>query len=236
MSATFNQVVDLIDRNVDTDSESYPLADKVVDINLALDKVFSLIFQNSGTWQYDDSGHDDYPIIQTNLVSGQRDYTFVSDEQGNLILDIYKVLVADPNGVFYEVKPIDVEQGSINTSSFTDGLNIGGTPYRYDKMANGVLLDPVPNYSVASGLKVYINREASYFTEADTTKKPGFAGLFHEYLALRPAYQYAYRHGLGNAKQLQQEMLLMEDAIETYYSKRAKDEPQKLRTLYRSSR
>ncbi len=192
------------------------------DINLALDFVWATIFKAGGTWQYDDSSHTDYPIITTNLVAGQRDYAFVSDESGNIILDIYKVLIAQPDGTFIEVKPVDV-QSEKGTSGFYDGNDTQGTPTQYDKTANALFLDAIPNYTITDGIKVYINREGSYFTTADTTKKAGFAGIFHEFLALRPSYQYAYRNSLPNMLNLNTEMLKMEKAIKDYYGARQKD-------------
>lgn len=216
-------IVELIDAYVKTNSSRYPLTEKTRDINLALDRVFSLIFKNSGDWQFDDSNHSDYPIITTNLVANQRDYSFVSDETGNLVLDIYKVMVkTSATGSYAEIKPVD-QQSDADMSSFFDGNNATGIPTRYDKTANGIFLDVIPSYSATDGLKIFINREASYFTTTDTTKKPGFAGIFHEYLALRPAYQYALRNGLPNVNILKAEMLEMEQAIEQYYANRERD-------------
>ena len=224
MSINFTQITELIDRNCKSNSSSYPIAEKTADINLALDKVIDLIFKSSGRWQFDDSNHDDYPTITTNLVAGQRDYPFVTDEQGNLILDIYKVMVkSTTTGQYEEVYPVDM-QSDEGVSSFYDGLNTQGKPYRYDKTANGIFLDAIPDENVTEGLKIFINREGSYFTTTDTTKKPGFAGLFHEYLALRPSYQYAYRNGLEITKLLKNEMLEMESAIKKHYRDRNKDE------------
>lgn len=238
MSANFTQIISNIDRNCKTTNNptAYPLAEKVADMNLALDKAWAIILQSSGTWQLDDSNQTDYPIITTNLVSGQRDYSFTVDGSGNLILDIYKVLIANTSGVYHEIYPVDV-QSEWPMQGFTSGQNITGQPSRYDKTGNGIFLDAIPNYNSTGGLKIYINREASYFTVSDTTKKPGFAGIFHEYLALRPSYQYAYRNSLNNAQALQNEMLLMEDAMQEYYSKRSKDERTQIRMVhYRSSR
>lgn len=223
MSLNFTQIKSLIDRNCKSDDTSYPVADKTADINLAWDRAISLIFKSSGTWQFDDSNHTDYPIIMTNLVAGQRDYSFTTDEQGNLILDIYKVMVKNADGYFEEIYPVD-QQSDSDTGSFYDGRDAQGRPYRYDKTANGIFLDPIPNENVTNGLKIFINREASYFTTADTTKKPGFAGLFHEYLALRPSFQYAYRNGLSNTNALQNEMDKMESDLKKYYRDRTKDE------------
>lgn len=222
MSLTFSQTVSLIDRNCKSNSSNYPIADKTADINLALDFVWATIFKAGGTWQYDDSNQTDYPIITTNLVSGQRDYAFVTDESGNIILDIFRVVMAQPNGVFVDISPVDV-QSEADVAGFYDGRDITGTPTKYDKTSNAIFLDAIPNYTVTNGLKVYINREGSYFTVSDTTKKAGFAGIFHEYLALRPSYQFAYRNNLKNAPALLAEMLKMEAAIKSYYGARERD-------------
>lgn len=235
MSLTFTQITALIDRNCKSNSSNYTIADKTADINLALDNVWAMIFKAGGTWQYDDSSHPDYPIITTDLVTGQRDYAFVTDQQGNLVLDIYKVLVAQPNGTFVQITPVDV-QSEKDTAGFYDGLNIQGTPSRYDKTANAIFLDTIPNYSLTDGLKVYINREGISFVPGDTTKKAGFAGLFHEYLALRPSYQYAYRNSLKNANALLGELLKMEKAIKDYYGKRERDVRQAMRPNVESNK
>lgn len=237
MSANFTKIVNTIRKNTKTENNvnAYPLTAIVDDVNSTLDDVFALIFHNSGTWQFDDTNNTDYPIITTNLTSGQRDYPFTSDENGNLILDIFKVLVANPSGTYTEVFPIDIDQNA-GTQAFYNGLNTGGQPWRYGKIANGIFFDAVPNYSYAQGIKMYINREASYFTVSDTTKKPGFAGLFHEYLALRPSYEYAYRNSLPNVNVLKAEMQEMRDSIETYYSNRSRDEKQQIIPVYRSAR
>jgi hypothetical protein len=228
MSLNFTQIQALIDRNCKSSSVSYTVADKTADINLALDKALSIIFTSSGKWQFDDSNQTDYPFITTDLTANKRDYTFTTDGSGNLILDIYKVMVKDPtSGYFFEILPVD-QQSDEYTQGFWSGQNSTGTPYRYDKTANGIFLDALPGYTSSGGLKVFINREGSYFTTSDTTKKPGFAGLFHEYLALRPSYMYAYRNSLPNANLLQNEMLLMEAAMKNYYSDRGKDENPKI--------
>lgn len=215
-------IVEMIDANVGTNSTTYPIGEKTRDINLALDKVFALIFQVGGTWQFDDSNHTDYPIITTNIVSGQRDYSFTTDGSSNLVLDIFKVLVSDSSGNFFEVFPVD--QQTIAPVSYLNGQNTTGLPSTYDKTGNGIFLDAIPNYNKTGGLKVLINRTGSYFTTTDTTKKPGFAGIFHEYLALRPSFQFAMRKSLDNMNVLKAEMLEMEADIQNYYKSRQRDE------------
>jgi lipopolysaccharide export LptBFGC system permease protein LptF len=223
MSLNFTQIKNSIDRKVKSNNISYPVEEKTEDINESLDFIYATIFEVGGKWQFDDTNHSDYPIISTSLVSGQRDYTFTSDQQGNLILDIYKVMVKDENGTFIEIYPVD-QQSDEYTQGFWNGLNQTGIPTRYDKTANGIFLDAIPSYDSINGLKVFINREGSYFQTSDTTKKPGFAGLFHEYLALRPAYKYAQANSLKNEKSLLSDLLTVEGKIKKYYRDRTKDE------------
>lgn len=200
------------------------------DCNLALDDFFTLAFKSDGRWQFDDSNHTDYPTITTNLVSGQRDYSFTSDELGNLILEVQKVAVANSSGQFSEIASVDVTTES-GMGAFFDGQNASGTPTRYDKMANAIFLDPIPNYNYTNGLKVYINREASYFTYTDTTKKPGIPGLFHRYLAIKPAFDYARRNSSANSVALQNEILRIEQDIRSYFSLRNKDERKRMTVI-----
>ena len=196
-----------------------------VAVNLTWDNYLSIALPASGKWQFDDSNQTDYPIIKTNLVDGQRDYTFTTDEGGNLILDIYKVaiLLSATDTLYQEIKPID-QQSDTEAWGILSENTTEGTPYQYDKTANGLFLDPIPSYNATNGLKVYINREASYFTTSDTTKKPGCPGLHHRYFVLKPAFDYARVHGMSIEGSLRNEVILMEKAIEGYFGRRSKDD------------
>lgn len=194
------------------------------DINLALDRAFSIIFEADGTWQFDDSNHTDYPIITTNIVANQRDYTFTTDGNSNLILDIEKVaiLTSASATVYEEIEPRDIHSDKFSPFVAND-TTVTGVPTFYDKLGNGIFLDPIPDYSATNGLKLYINREGSYFTTSDTTKKPGIAGVLHEYFVIRPAYQYAYANGLSTVSFFYEEMLRIEEAMKKYYARREQD-------------
>jgi len=210
----------------DVSGNTDKLKDFTADANTALDRYMEIALKSSGKWQFDDSNHTDYPFIYTNLVSGQRDYTFTTDESGNLILDIYKVMVADNTGIYREILPVDQQElnnPQLNVDSFIDGQNSSGTPTRYDKTANGIFLDVIPNYNYTNGLKVFINREGSYFTYTDTTKMAGVAGTHHRYFAIKPAYDYARRHSLSNVQSLFNEVTMLEREIGEYYARRDRD-------------
>lgn len=232
-TTTKSGIIQQIERNCgfndgDISGNTTLLAQFTGDVNTTHDKVLSLIFGVGGTWQFDDSNQTDYPIITTDLVANQRDYPFLTDSSSNLILDVYKVFVkqSGTTGTYTEIYPVDVQSNA--PTSFTDGLNIAGLPNSYDKTANAIFLDPIPNYSLTDGLKVYINREGSYFATSDTTKKPGVAGLFHEYYALRPSYMYCMRNGLKISETLKRDMLEMEQAMTDYYKAREKDVQKRL--------
>lgn len=198
-------------------------------VNLSIDKVFHIIFGADGKYNYDDSNHTTYPILTGNLVDGQRDYSFTTDADSNLVLDIHRVFVrmssTDP---YYEIFPRDVQSDSEGEiSGFIDGLNTEGRPQTYDKTATGIFIDPIPNANSTAGLKIYVNREGSYFTSSDVTaqtKIPGFAGLYHLYCVYEPAYQYAMANNLSNREVLDREVQRLELDITEYYSRRSRDE------------
>lgn len=205
------------------------LKEFTAEANIALDDFFAIALPASGMWQLDDSNQTDYPIITTNLVSGQRDYPFTTDELGNLVLDIFRVFIKPDasTSVYQEIFPID-QQSDPGTEGFTDGQNLTGTPYRYDKTGNALFLDPIPSYNATNGLKVYINREASYFATTDTTKKPGVPGLFHKYFYLKPALSYFRINNQQKYQVLLGEVLKLEKDIKDYFGRRERDIPRRI--------
>lgn len=213
------------------------------EINLALARAWELIFKADGTWKWDDDNHTTrFPVITTDLTAGRRDYAFTSDELGNVVLDIARVFIKTTatNGVYQEIYPVDVESDS-GTESFTDGLEVQGIPYRYTKIGKAIILDGVPPATVADGLKVYIDREGSYFAAGDTSKVPGFAGTLHEYLAVRPSHVFATANTMsiaggvlrnGAMTGLLREVSDWEARITRYYGSREHDR----RTIIRGRR
>lgn len=192
--------------------------------NDALDAALKIIFRVGGTAKFDDSNHDDYNIIYLDLVSGQDNYSFLTDSQGNLILEIDKVFIKQSaSGPYVPISPVDTASEDVR-SSFYDQLGATGIPSQYDKTGNGILLDVVPSVSITSGIKIYIAREGSYFDSEDTTKKPGFDGLFHNYIPVYVAHDWG-RLNLPVSKfnALEREKLEIEKAMEEWYGQKEKD-------------
>lgn len=204
-------------------------------INLGLDDVWGVILQACNLGGLDDTNYTDYPFFSTNLISGQRDYAYSVDGDGNVILDVSRVMVAQPSGVFKEIYPVNQETTTskrgnpIDTNSFIDGKNASGTPTRYSKQGgNSILLDVIPNYNINGGLLIFGDREASYFSTTDTTKKPGFAGIFQNYPALFASEMYSGINSLSNLKKIMADKVNMRRDIQVYYAMRDKDVPKRM--------
>lgn len=197
-------------------------------INTAQDEVMAEALKVNG-WNVDDFNHTKDPFITIPLVSGQRDYHFSTDQEGSLILNIYKVMVLNSNGLYVELDPVDQQShdsNQVNLASFWNGQNTTGMPTRYDKTGNGVFLDPIPltgSVTLAAGLKVFIDRESTYFAVSDTTKISGIDGLCHDYLYLKPSYEYARDKGLQNRETLFRDVQVSMKKIKERYGGREKD-------------
>lgn len=182
------------------------LADFVADVNEELDTFLHIATRADGTWQVDDSNYTtddgDLPIIYTDLVANQSDYSFLTDEFGNVILDLLRVYILS-NGQYIPLEYVD-RTNNDNRGLYSEDGNTG-TPRVYDKSGNTITLDPIPVANVTEGLKVEINREAYYFSVSDTTKKPGVPGVLHKVFYIGPAYKYARQNNLANLSRLERD-------------------------------
>lgn len=221
MSLNFTQIIAGIDIEAKSNSTSYPLADKVYDINLALDEAISEAIKAAGIGQMDDTNHTNFPFITTNLVSGQRDYSFLTDGSGNLILDLFSVLRMSPQGVYEKIPQVDLQ--SQDRPSFYDGQNQTGTPSTYDRTGNTIIFDVIPDYSQDDGVQMFIDREGSHFTISDTSKMPGLDGRVHEFLVVQPAWKHASRNDLSGADKLKERMIALKAEIRRIYAGKDKN-------------
>jgi hypothetical protein len=201
---------------VGANATSYPINDITRNVNRWFDKAVSLIFKSSGRWQWDDSNQTTFPSATTDLTSGQQDYTLEVSH-----LKIERVEVKNEDGNWQRLLPFDKRDvhGSIEGFETTDGL-----PRYYDVVGKSVFLYPAPSFTQADSLKVWFQRRGSYFDTDDTTKTPGFAEIFHRYLSLGAAYDYALKNSVANRNQLREELSAMEEEIKDFYALRQPDE------------
>lgn len=223
-STNFDIISD-IDFWAGTTSTTYPTEDKTRNINLGYDRVVSLILQADGRWQWDDANASDIPTGTINLVSGTQKYDLGTGV--STFLRIVKVACKDTGGTYRELEPMSLQD--------FEGIDVmdatrTGTPTAYFKMGDYLVLNVIPNYSSTSGLKLYTQKNVSYFTTSDTTKEPGFAAPFHRLLSLYPAKDYCSVNDMPKRLSvIIGEIEKLEASLVAFYSQRSRDERPRLR-------
>lgn len=208
-----NEIKDDIDFMVGSTSASYPVADKIRNVNIAYQNVARLIWESADGWQYDDSNVSTLPVATSTMVHGQQDYEVPTDAQ-----KIERVEVKDSAGNFIKIRPIDIHDVTIAMSEFNETF---GMPIYYDMVGRSVTLYPAPSSgyaTMASGLKVYVSRDVEAFVTGDTTKRPGYAKAFHRILSYAAALDYTRNE--EDRRFYVQQKDQMEKALQRFYQKR----------------
>lgn len=217
------------------DSTQWATSKVVNSVNNYLDTVAGYAIGADRRFQWDDTNHSKLPKGTTALVSGQADYSFLTDEQGNAILNLVSVTILEiATNKETLLTPIDLKEESYDYASF--GVS-SGLPTTYDKIADNVIkLDRQPSASDASTykLKFYFQRTPSYFTTSDTTKAPGVPPLLHRGFVINAAYDGALTLGLANLQPLAAERQLEEKKMISYFGNRNTDEKTTLSARYHS--
>ena len=217
------------------DSTQWPVANIVNSCNNYLDTVTGYAIGADRRFQWDDTNHSKLPIGTTNLVSGQSDYSFLTDEQGNAILNLTRIDILDSDGLYRQLIPID--QVQLTGIALDEFLKTNDKPRYYDKIADNIIrLYPTPATSVSAGLKFYFQRTASYFVATDTTKSPGVSPLLHRGFVIASAYDGALTLGLANLQPLGVEQAKERLKMEEYFTIRQTDEPSQILIKYRNPR
>ena len=203
------------------DSTQWSTAKITNSANNWLDFLTGYAIGSDKRFQWDDTNHTELPEGTTNAVSGQSDYSFLTDEQGNTILTLLGVSYL--NNTYYEpLDPVDRKNQSYNIATFGQ---TSGTPSAYDKIADNIIrLDTKPSASVTNGLKFYFQRTPSYFTATDTTKSPGVAPILHRGFVIASAYDCALTLGLANLQALSVERSREEERVKDYFAHRNNDD------------
>lgn len=192
--------------------------------NRALDSVSVIAMSSDDRWQYDDTNYTDYPIATTATVLNQHDYVLSASH-----LRITRVELKDSTGNWKVLTPIDLADIPNARDEF---METSGIPQYYDKMANSLFLYPAPDYSQSDSIRVYFQREPSYFLSTDTTKEPGFASIFHRLISLKACIDYATANNLTDKITiLNTKIKEQEEEIKTFFGRRNRDEKLRIRTV-----
>lgn len=214
---------------INQDSATYPIDAVTRNVNNWYARADALFMESDGTFQYDDSNWTDYPIGRANLVIAQQDYNMflTPPTAGEDYLRVLRVRIKDRNGNYVDIYPVD--QSDLKGTSLPKTTSTG-TPSTYDKFGPSLFLDPIPDYNSTDGLQVFFQRASSYFTVSDTTKKPGFPSIFHKYLSLGAAYDFAVTNGYSQNKinDFNNQIQTMEQSMRSFMSRRGKDQQVRL--------
>lgn len=211
-----------------TTNSDYSVNDKTRNLNIAYHEAAQIIQGADGTWQWDDSNNTTLPFGTTDLTSSQQDYGI---DDG--MLEIERVEVKDSSGNWRLLIPKDQIEIDVAYLAYQ---NTTGMPLYYDKIGQSLFLFPAPNYSSTDGLRVQFKRAANPFSVADTTKSPGFNARFHDFLPLSASLTYCMLYKPDRAANLLTMKQIMMKQMELFYSRRSKDEPQKMTPMVHNTK
>jgi len=194
-------------------SATYPVADKVRNINIAYQNVARTIWESADGWQYDDSNATTLPIAKATLVHGQQDYSIPTTAQR-----IHRVELKDGGGNFQKLKQIDIHDVDIAMGEY---METDGMPVYFDVIGRSVMLYPAPasgSVTLSAGLQLYFDRDVTEFPVTGSTEVPGFATPFHRILSYATAIDFVRD---DNEKQyLVNEKEKLTEGMKRFYGKR----------------
>jgi hypothetical protein len=161
-------------------------------LNRKLERYLGMLGAGSRLSQVDDTNYSEHPFSLFNIVEDQHDYEFLADEDGNVITDITAVLIKPTGGVYRKIDKVTIDDQGAELIMSPNAKP--GVPTRYLERNNTIFLDPIPNYNLSYGGKLFYKRAPSYFATTDTTKEPGIPVQFHEMLAIASAYDWLLVH------------------------------------------
>lgn len=225
---TAPSIIEDIDFILGTSDVSYPVADKLRNINNHYNDVATAIIRYQSNWEFDDTNKTDFPIATTDLVASQRDYSLPTT-----FLKLLRVEVKDSAGNYQKLRQFDETQVDIALTEFnkTDGL-----PLYYREIGNSIELYPAAdaaNVTLAAGLKCFYQRNVTEFTTSDASVEPGFVKPFHRILSYGAAHDYAIARQLPVANEIKQKLIELYDGLKEYYSSRNREVRPKLQARVR---
>lgn len=200
-------------------NSAYALEDRTRNINICWDEAVAIAYKADPSHKWDDTTNTDLPFATLNLNANQDHYTLLDSA-----LVIHRIRIKSPNGAWITLKP------KLRRELTDSELAETGIPDKYYKMGGVVFPSPIPNYSVAGGLEIEIQRGANHFATTDTTSSPGFNPQYHSYLSVGAALRYAKANGMPEkAAMLEKEKTAIADAMREYYETRSPDERPKFK-------
>lgn len=193
-------------------------------INRGFEKVMPLLLSYTDKMRWDDPNHADAPRGKIDIVSGQHDYTVAEDDNSLDILNLLEVRILESSSAteYQKLTRLTLDD-DLAFNAMSPNPSETGVPTHWLERGNTLFLYPKPNYAATNGIKLFFEREQSYFVSTDTTKEPGIPKHFHELPVLHAAIEdiRIYRSDERSLIQdLKEEILRQEGQIMDMISKR----------------
>jgi len=201
-------------------SASYPILDKLRNVNQAYHDTARLIWQSSDDWNWDDTNQAGLPVAYRTLANASATYLLPTTA-----FSIEGVEVKDGNSNWLKLAFKDFHDIGISPEEYLSGE---GVPEYYDLDGSYVRLFPPPasgSVTVASGLCLRLSRDVTEFTSASTAS-PGFPAPFHRILSVATALDF-------EQDPKQRELLIfmknrLEKGLSKFFAHRATESPNKI--------
>lgn len=240
---TLNDINTKITSLTGADTNQYPNSQRVVDMNIWLQKIAGMIYDSQDETDYDDPRYTDIPVLTVPLTTDRR-YNINQTEN---VLSIKDLSVTYDGTNYYRATPIDqgdITFGNATSTATTQNATIDAyfsrTSPRYDIKYNLLFLYPsATSTDVANGGQLLIewDRTPVEFTEADlssTSIIPGIDLTFQAMLAYGPALEYCLPRQLPQTNNIKTMLDDYELRLRKQYSSKQKDRKHQFKSDYQN--
>ena len=204
-----------------SDTNLYPSANMLININSWYRNVQTEILASQDNWDFDDTNTSDYPILRTDLNAGQQAYTLPTST-----LELKRVEVTYDGTNWSKMTEFDIGERLSATAANNLGDFSTSSPF-YDNQYGSIFLYPIPASDVDDGLKIWVSRLITEFSSAQLTAgttEPGFDPLFHDVLAYGASYEWLAAKDLNRANNVKVVIDERLQKLRKHFGKKAKDE------------
>jgi hypothetical protein len=222
-----NDIVTLTNDLLGVNNITFPLAEKARSASRVSRRIWAMIFESYGGWQYDDINNTtDFPRARGNLVVGQKDYSLPLD------LSVIRNVEILSGEVWQNLNPITEEEILEMGTNEAEFHKVNGTPIYYQPIGSSIKLYPAPDQSVTQGIRISYDRDIVTFLATDTTKTPGWNVMFHEMLAVGMALDFLVKNPSPQTQVMRDEYERYSKDLKRYYLARFKEKyPLKLKVI-----
>jgi hypothetical protein len=203
-----------------TNDSDYPESSLIRDLNHELTMIQIKILHARGTLEFDDPNFADLPYATFDVVSGQRSYKILTDDNNADLLTKHKVSIKK-DGDFHDVPRMQLTEQA-DRQDLIDVNETQAIPSAYFEAGKSIIFRETPSQPTTG--KVWFDRELSFLSEGDTKKEPGVPSAYHHLAAYRTAHNYAIDNQLPNEEDIRRRMKNEEDRLGEFEETRRNDE------------